>query len=94
MTKKMDVVFRYGRMEVGMKDNGRIIELTDMEEWCMLKVTYTKENGKMIRLMEKEHIHKTKVASTKVNGLMTNKMDLVLKNGVTGPGMKVFMKME
>lgn len=94
MTKKMDVVFRYGRMEVGMRDSGRIIELTDMEEWCMLKVTYTKVNGKMIRLMEREHIHRTKVASTKVNGLMTNKMDLVLKNGVMGPDTKVSTKME
>ena len=90
----MDVVFKYGQMAVGMKDNGRIIELTDMGEWYTQKVTYTKVNGKMIRLMEKEHIHRTKVASTRVNGLMTSKMDLVLKSGVMEPGTKVYTKME
>ena len=73
MIKKMGEGCRYGLMDPDMKDNGKIIELMDMEGWYTLRVIYMKEIGKMIKPMVKVLILKTREVNTKENGLTINK---------------------
>lgn len=64
----MDLEFKYGVMELNMKDNGKIIELRDRVNFGILVVIYMKENGKRIEHVVKEHIYILMVLNMKVNG--------------------------
>ena len=49
MTKKTVVECKYGQMEVDMRDSGNKTKLTDMAEWFMLKVIFSRETGVMTK---------------------------------------------
>jgi hypothetical protein len=45
MVKRMDMVNKFGLMEVNTMDNGKMIKLTVMESSCMPMEISTKVNG-------------------------------------------------
>jgi hypothetical protein len=52
----MVMEFRFGLMGLDMKENGRIIEQREREDFYMLVVIVMKVSGKRIELMVKEYI--------------------------------------
>jgi hypothetical protein len=82
-------VFRCGLMELGMKVNGKIIELMAKASSCMLTVTYTKETGSMIRPTGMVSISMSMVQGTKVLGKTTYSMVKEKKLGLMAQYTKV-----
>ena len=75
MVLEMVMGYKYGQMEVDMKDFGVEIKLMVKVNWSMLMVISMKDNGKMIKHMEKEHFYMSMELIIMVIGLMINKME-------------------
>ena len=88
-TRKMVEVFRFGLMDQGTMDSGGTEWPMDMEDLCMLRVTFTRENGPKIKQMVMEFTLILMEADMKVNGFKINNMDLVSNNGLTAPSTRV-----
>ena len=56
MEKDMVKEYKYGMMEQNMKENGKMINQTDMELFIKRVEMFIKEIGRMIKQMEKEYI--------------------------------------
>lgn len=77
----MDLVSKYGRMEVDMKVNGSIIKWTVTVNSSIRMVTIMKVNGKMIYSIQRENIPVKMDIYTKVNGTMVKSREKVFKAG-------------
>ena len=85
----MALVLRSGLMGLATKDNGRITELTVMENSCMLMVTSMKETGLMIKLTASESISMLTVQGMKEIGEMTSNMARARRHGQMALSMRV-----
>ena len=56
MIRSMGMVYKYGLMELVMKDIGDIIKLVVRASFGMLMETYLKDSGRMIKPMGMEYI--------------------------------------
>lgn len=66
----MDLEYKFGLMELNMKDIGKIIRLMGKESFGMLMETFLMVNGKMIRHMVTEFIFMLMEQNMKENGKM------------------------
>lgn len=72
---------KFGRMEVSMLENGKIIKLMAMVHSTTLMEMSMKDNGPMTKQTVKAHILILMELNTSVNGKMTNNMDMELNSG-------------
>jgi len=79
--KEMDMEFKYGQMELNMKDNGNKIGLMEKVSFGMSVEIFMMENGKKIELVVKEDIFMLMELNLMDNGLMINLMVMALKYG-------------
>lgn len=78
----MVMEYRFGLMELNMKDNGNIIKLMVRGNSLMLMGIFMMVIGKMIWLVVMEYMFILMVQNMKVNGLMINNVDMVMKYGL------------
>jgi hypothetical protein len=78
----MAMVFKYGLMELSMKDNGITIKQKVKVHFGMLKVMCMKVSLKMTKLTAMEFIHTLMVLDMKDFGKMICKRDMVVKYGL------------
>lgn len=71
-----------------MMENGKMMNVMDLEDILVVMVMYMKENGNMIRLMDMVYLRTVTVLFMKVIGRMINKMVMANKNGLMDSIMK------
>lgn len=88
-TRKMEEEFKYGQMDQGMTDSGKMVWPMATEDWFTLKETSTRVNGKMTRPMVMEFTPISTEADTRDNGFKTSSTAWVLNSGQMVQSMKV-----
>jgi len=92
--KKMDVEFKYGRMDQDMMVSGEMEWQMVTEDSFMLKVMSMKVNGLKTKLTDMVFTLILMEAATKDNGIKISSMVMVLNNGQMVLNMKDSMNKE
>jgi hypothetical protein len=79
----MDLGYKFGQMELDMKDIGKIIRLMDVESSGMFMETSMRDNGKEIRLMDMASTYTVMEPLTKDSGSMTCNTEEERNTGMT-----------
>ena len=79
--KDLEEENKFGKMDLFMKEHGKMIWLKDMEGLYTKKEMYTKVNEFRIKLMDKEHMFIKIKLNMKEVGYETVKMVMELKHG-------------
>ena len=93
-TRKTDVVYKYGQMDLDMMDFGETGWQMAMGGLCTPKVMSMKVNGQKTRPMAMVFTLISTAADTKDNGTRINNMVLESSSGLMVPNMKVNMNRE
>lgn len=94
MEKDKGLECKYGLMGRNMLENGKTIRQMDKEPYIMLMVMSMRVNGLMIKPVDKEPTHIKMALNMLENGKMTNKMVMVLNNGLMDKFTRDNTKME
>ena len=89
----MDMVFKLGKMILGMKGIGQRTERKAKVNYITLMVILMRVNGQMIKLMDMVPISIKMALLIMDSGFMICKMDMGLKNGLMEGNLKVNFKM-